>query len=141
MTRCNSRVHTPNSHGILDSVEKMLDVYRQRCMSQAVELSALKKAMDGRDGRIQAHSSHLHEVVEDLERLIKKNEELERHVERLNQRIRVEEEWRATALAWMESDQRIHVRDTYHWQQDDYFVDVDFSVCRSMFQMYCKYHK
>ena len=78
-------------------------------MRQAVELSALKKAMDGRDGRIQAHSSHLNEVVEDLERLLRKNEELEKHIERLAQRLQVEEEWRATALAWMESDQRIHV--------------------------------
>lgn len=106
---------------VVESLEVMLDVYRQKCVTQSAEIERLKQSMEEslihavrvpakpaagstkaapRADSTLPTSSHsasrmyLEEIAEELERVLEKNEQLERGMARLQRRLDVEEAWR-----------------------------------------------
>ena len=117
----------------------MLDVYRQKCITQSAEIERLKEAMEdaligsvrappptatgtrnasvgpapstvSSDPKLTVNTSkeYLDEIADELESVLVKNELLEREVAKLQQRLDMEEAWRAAAMEFMELDTRIH---------------------------------
>jgi len=115
---------------VLESLEKMLEVYRDKCITQSAEIERLKQAMEDsliasvratttavkppRDPTPPVRSpqrtsrGYVDQIAEELESMVMKNERLERDVARLQRRLDVEEEWRVAAMEFMEMDSRIH---------------------------------
>ena len=120
---------------VLESLEVMLDVYRQKCVTQSAEIERLKQVME--ESLIQAvrvpektpvpstkgapfaapvapisnptaSQMYLDEIAEELESVLEKNERLERGMARLQRRLDAEEAWRAAVVEFMEVDKRIH---------------------------------
>jgi hypothetical protein len=120
---------------VVESLEVMLDVYRQKCVTQSAEIERLKQSMEEslihavrvpakpaagstkaapRADSTLPTSSHsasrmyLEEIAEELERVLEKNEQLERGMARLQRRLDVEEAWRTAVMEFMEVDERMH---------------------------------
>lgn len=107
-------------NGVLESLEKMLDMYRQRCFHQSAEIEALKQAIGmipakriTRPSKAMAApgyvtSRYIDEMAEELQKVLERNDQLEEDISRLQKRLEIEQEWRYAAMEWMESDRRMH---------------------------------
>lgn len=108
---------------VLESLEKMLDMYRQRCFNQSAEIQALKQALRGtipakrsshgervRSKYVPSSSCYIDDMAEELDQALERNEHLEEDITRLHNRLQIEQEWRYAAMEWMESDRRMHKR-------------------------------
>jgi hypothetical protein len=105
---------------VLESLEKMLDMYRQRCSTQNAEIEALKQAIGtipakritrpskSRAAPEYVTSRYIDEMAEELHQALERNDQLEEDISRLQKRLQIEEEWRYAAMEWMESDRRMH---------------------------------
>lgn len=119
---------------ILESLEKMLDVYRQRCLNQSAEIAALKEAMGSisatgepdcgtfclkREKALQRgsptkrdhftiSSCYIDDIADELDSALARNQMLDEKIAHLQKRLHVEQEWRNAAMEWMESDRRMH---------------------------------
>lgn len=109
---------------VLENLEKMLDMYRQRCCHQSAEIAALKQALGSipikrhdptsdptrtSHGYKNGSSKHyIDHIADELEQALERSERLEVDVTRLHKRLQVEQEWRYAAMEWMESDRRMH---------------------------------
>ncbi len=119
----------------VESLEVMLDIYRQKCVTESAEIERLKQSME--ESLIQAvrvpskaaaaaskaapcavptapasnpiaSHGYLDEIAEELESVLEKNERLERGMARLQRRLEAEEAWRTAVMEFMEVDNRMH---------------------------------
>ncbi len=109
---------------VLESLEKILNMYRQKCVDQNATIASLKDQVrllsensintqlrkDTRVSDAIPSSAYIQDLVDNFEVLRRENEVLEAELKRVKKRLDVEEEWRTATLAWLESDWRVQVR-------------------------------
>lgn len=118
------RVGGHHTSRVIESLEKILNMYRQKCVDQNEIIASLKdqvrvlsenmsiKAQPRKktnESRESPTSAYIQDLVENFEVLRRENEVLEAELRRVKKRLDIEEEWRIATLAWLESDWRVQV--------------------------------
>ncbi|KAI8105148.1 hypothetical protein M9435_000318 [Picochlorum sp. BPE23] len=105
---------------VLENLEKILNMYRQKCVDQNATIASLKDQVrllsenstiktqkETHESREIPSSVYIQDLVDDFEVLRRENEALEAELRRVKKRLDIEEEWRSATLAWLESDWRV----------------------------------
>jgi len=129
MRQCVESTHVDPQ--ILESLESMLNLYRERCVSQSRQIIDMKEQIERmsreleskRAGYMVYHCGMLestqesvartkrrvHDLAVELEEAHSQKREYEAHLYRCLDLLKSESAWRAAALSWMESDGALHV--------------------------------
>lgn len=128
MPRCAESTHVDPQ--ILESLEKMLNLYRERCVSQSKQITDMKEQIERMSRELESKRAgyrehfgvlestqesvartkrRVHDLAVELEKVHAKKGECESHLKHCLELLKSESAWRTAALSWMESDGALHV--------------------------------
>ena len=128
MPQCVESTHVDPQ--ILESLEKMLNLYRERCVSQSKQITDMKEQIERMSRELESKRAgyreqfgmlestqesvartkrRVHDLAVELEKAHTEKKKYESHLKNCLELLKSESAWRAAALSWMESDGVVHV--------------------------------
>eukprot|EP00890_Picochlorum_soloecismus_P006075 jgi/Picsp_1/6469/NSC_03815-R1_---NA--- len=116
---------------ILESLESMLNLYRERCVSQSKQITDMKEQIERMSRELESKRAgyvyrdhfgvlestkesvartkrRVHDLAVELEKANSQKREYETRLYHCLELLKSESAWRAAALSWMESDGALH---------------------------------
>lgn len=111
------------SSDILQSLDSMLGLYRDRCQSQSRQISDLKERVEILKHQNDRHhlpceckfryredsKKYVDAITRELEKVHSDKEQLRQRLASAEKRLRTETEWREAAMSWMQAQMKIYV--------------------------------
>lgn len=114
---------------ILNSLEKMLNLYRERCSSQARQISMLKEQVHEltmsqkhwrgnpeyepevvQSPRRRYDQTYIDQLAKELQKMVEENARYRKLLSKAIKKLKKESEWRGAALAFLDSEHDVTVR-------------------------------